>query len=341
MDYIKKHLGWIIPASFILLTIIISTTYLLNAKVDILEDKTYIYIYPNTEKSQVAKVIESQNVVLNSFVFKTFSMIFGYDKVYQGRYEVKKGMTIGKLVFMLSKGRQTPVKLVLGKSRTKEEFAENISEVLAIKKEDLISVMSNANFLRSYGVDTTTVISLFIPNTYEVYWDITINDFFKRMNKEQEKFWKKREGKLKAIGYNKLQVLTIASIIEEETTKDSEKPRMAGVYINRLQKGMPLQADPTIKFAIGDFTIKRITGDMLGVDSPYNTYRNIGLPPSPICIPSIASIDAVLNYERHNFIFFCAKEDFSGFHNFTSDIKEHYANARRYQAALDSMDISE
>jgi len=341
MNYIRKNLIWIIPATCVLVSIIISVIYLLSATVDTLEDKTYIYIYPNTEKSKVVKTIESQNIILNSFAFKTFSIVFGYDEVHSGRYEVTKGMSVGKLVFMLAKGRQTPLKLVLGKSRTKEDFAEKMSQELAFKKEDLLIAMNDDKFLKSYGVDSNTVISLFIPNTYEIYWDISIKDFFKRMYKEQEKFWKKREAKLKATGYNKLQVLTIASIIEEETNQNSEKPRIAGVYINRLQKGMPLQADPTIKFALGDFTIKRITGDMLGVDSPYNTYRNLGFPPGPICIPSISSIDAVLNYEKHDFIFFCAKEDFSGFHNFTSDVKEHYANARRYQAALDSIDILE
>lgn len=341
MNYIRKNLIWIIPTACAIFSIIISVTYLLSATVDTMEDKAYIYIYPNTEKSKVVKTIESQNIILNSFAFKTFSMVFGYNKVHSGRYEVTQGMSVGKLVFMLAKGRQTPLKLVLGKSRTKEDFTEKMSQELAIKKEDLLFAMNDAKFLKSYGVDTNTVISLFIPNTYEIYWDISIKDFFKRMNKEQEKFWKKREGKLKAIGYNKLQVLTIASIIEEETTQNIEKPRIAGVYINRLQKGMPLQADPTIKFALNDFTIKRITGNMLGVDSPYNTYRNLGLPPGPICIPSISSIDAVLNYEKHDFIFFCAKEDFSGFHNFTSDIKEHYTNARKYQAALDLIDILE
>lgn len=339
MNYIRKNLIWIIPAICALLSIIISVTYLLSATVDIQENKTYIYIYPKTERSKVVKAIESQNIILNSFAFKTFSLVFGYDEVHSGRYEVTQGMSVGKLVFMLAKGRQTPVKLILGKSRTKEEFAEKMGKELAIKKEDLLLAMNDDKFLKSYGVDTNTVISLFIPNTYEIYWDISIGDFFKRMNREQEKFWKKREGRLKIIGYNKLQVLTIASIIEEETTQNTEKPRIAGVYINRLQKGMPLQADPTIKFALGDFAIKRITGDMLGVDSPYNTYRNLGLPPGPICIPSISSIDAVLNYEKHDFIFFCAKEDFSGFHNFTSDVKEHYANARRYQAALNEIDI--
>ncbi|MDD2488473.1 MAG: endolytic transglycosylase MltG, partial [Bacteroidales bacterium] len=156
-----------------------------------------------------------------------------------------------------------------------------------------------------------------------------------------DRFWRKREDKLKAIGYNKLEVLTIASIVEEETNMNDEKPIVAAVYINRLKKGMPLQADPTIKFALGDFTIKRIVGKMLGVESPYNTYRNLGLPPAPICIPSIASIDAVLNYEKNDYLFFCAREDFSGYHNFTSDIKEHYANARKYQAALNELEILE
>ncbi|MDD4829301.1 MAG: endolytic transglycosylase MltG [Bacteroidales bacterium] len=337
----KKNLGWIIPTFAVVFAFVLFFIYFLGAKVDIIEEKTNLYIYPNTTKSEVVKTIESQNIIINSVAFKFYSLVFNYKTVHSGCYEIEKGLSVGRLVHKLAKGRQTPIKLVLGKSRTKEEFAETIDNDLAFSKKELLSKMNDNEFLKSFGVDSITVLSLFIPNTYEVYWNITIDDFFKRMSVEQDRFWRKREDKLKAIGYNKFEVLTIASIVEEETNMNDEKPIVAAVYINRLKKGMPLQADPTIKFALGDFTIKRIVGKMLGVESPYNTYRNLGLPPAPICIPSIASIDAVLNYEKNDYLFFCAREDFSGYHNFTSDIKEHYANARKYQAALNELEILE
>ena len=337
----KKNLGWIIPTFAVVFAFVLFFIYFLGAKVDIIEEKTNLYIYPNTTKSEVVKTIESQNIIINSVAFKFYSLVFNYKTVHSGCYEIEKGLSVGRLVHKLAKGRQTPIKLVLGKSRTKEEFAETIDNELAFSKKELLSKMNDNEFLKSFGVDSITVLSLFIPNTYEVYWNITIDDFFKRMSVEQDRFWRKREDKLKAIGYNKFEVLTIASIVEEETNMNDEKPIVAAVYINRLKKGMPLQADPTIKFALGDFTIKRIVGKMLGVESPYNTYRNLGLPPAPICIPSIASIDAVLNYEKNDYLFFCAREDFSGYHNFTSDIKEHYANARKYQAALNELEILE
>ena len=337
----KKNLGWIIPTFAVVFAFVLFFIYFLGAKVDIIEEKTNLYIYPNTTKSEVVKTIESQNIIINSVAFKFYSLVFNYKTVHSGCYEIEKGLSVGRLVHKLAKGRQTPIKLVLGKSRTKEEFAETIDNDLAFSKKELLSKMNDNEFLKSFGVDSITVLSLFIPNTYEVYWNITIDDFFKRMGVEQDRFWRKREDKLKAIGYNKFEVLTIASIVEEETNMNDEKPIVAAVYINRLKKGMPLQADPTIKFALGDFTIKRIVGKMLGVESPYNTYRNLGLPPAPICIPSIASIDAVLNYEKNDYLFFCAREDFSGYHNFTSDIKEHYANARKYQAALNELEILE
>ncbi len=335
----KKKLSFILPLLAIISAFILFLVYFLTAKVDILDEKVYLYINPNTQRSEIVKTIESQNIIINSVAFNLYSKVFKYDKVYSGRYEVEKGMSVAKLVKRLSKGQQSPIRLILGKSRTKENFAQNIEKELALTQKELLSKMNDNKFLEEFGVDSITVISLFIPNTYEVYWNISAEEFITKMYKEQEKFWKKREGKLKEIGYNRLEVLTIASIVEEETNQNEEKPIVAAVYINRLKKGMLLQADPTVKFAIGDFTIKRIVGSMLGVNSPYNTYKNAGLPPSPICIPSISSIDAVLNYAKNDYIFFCAREDFSGYHNFTADVQEHYANARKYHKALNELEM--
>lgn len=339
MNYIKKNLIWIIPLLAGFISIILFSIYLFTAKVDVLKDKTYVYIYPNSNKEEVIQAIKSQDIVFNTFVFKAYSLVFKYNKVHSGRYEIENGMAVGKMVNMFAKAHQTPLRLVIGKSRTKDEFAEKIGKELAFSKSELLSKLNDNEFLKQYDLDSLTSLTLFIPNTYEVYWDISIESFFKRMHKESELFWEKRLKRLDSIGYNKLEVMTIASIVEEETNQNAEKPIIAGVYINRLKKNMLLQADPTIKYALNDFTIKRITGRMLGVESAFNTYRNLGLPPNPICIPSIASIDAVLNYQNHNYIFFCAKEDFSGNHNFTSSLNEHYENARKYQKALNERDI--
>ena len=180
---------------------------------------------------------------------------------------------------------------------------------------------------------------MFLQNTYEIYWTISPKALLDRMKRESDYFWDKRQIQLQNIGLTRQQVMTIASIVEEETNVEEEKPVIASVYLNRFRIGMPLQADPTVKYAIGDFTIRRILNNMLSVDSPYNTYRYAGLPPGPICLPSTASIDAVLKNKKTDYLFFCAKEDFSGRHNFAVDYAEHMANARRYQAALNARGI--
>jgi UPF0755 protein len=181
-------------------------------------------------------------------------------------------------------------------------------------------------------------MAMFIPNTYEFYWTTSAEEFGDRMKKEYEAFWnEERQGKARNLNMTPTEVATLAAIVQEESNKKSEKPRIAGVYINRLRKGMPLQADPTVKFAAGDVTLRRILNRHLEIDSPYNTYKNAGLPPGPITFPEIQSLEAVLNFEEHNLYYFCAKEDFSGYHNFARTHAEHERNAARYHSALDSM----
>ena len=184
-----------------------------------------------------------------------------------------------------------------------------------------------------------TFMAMFIPNTYEVYWNCSVNDLLQRMKRESDRFWASRDAKLARCGLTRNEAITLASIVYEETKRQSEMPVVAGVYINRLRRGMPLQADPTVKFALGDFSLRRILHKHLEVDSPYNTYRVVGLPPGPICMPSIAAIDAVLNYQEHDYLYFCAKEDLSGAHNFARTLAEHNRNARAYAAALNRLKI--
>ena len=198
----------------------------------------------------------------------------------------------------------------------------------------------DSTFQSKLGYDSKTIPCLFIPETYQVYWDMSVDDFFQRMQKEHERFWNnERLARATAIGMTPEEVCTLASIVEEETNNNEEKPLVAGLYINRLQKDMPLQADPTIKFALQDFALRRITNEKLKVNSPYNTYINTGLPPGPIRIPTKKGIDSVLNYTKHNYIYMCAKEDFSGTHIFASNYADHMANARKYWKALNERKI--
>ena len=209
-----------------------------------------------------------------------------------------------------------------------------------MNKEELEAYLTSNDSCARYGADTATIIAMFIPNTYEVYWNISVPRLLDKMHKEQQTFWNgSRKSKADALGLTPLQVVTLASIVDEETANNAEKPMVAGMYYNRLMQNMPLQADPTIKFALKQFDIRRIYHNMLRVKSPYNTYANTGLPPGPIRVASVAGIDAVLNLVRHDFLYMCAKEDFSGTHNFARTYPEHLDNAAKYTKALNERGI--
>ena len=235
---------------------------------------------------------------------------------------------------------QTPVKLVVPATRTLEQMVGAISRQLMLDSLELIEFIKTPIYYESIGYKSETLPSLFIPNTYEVYWNIKPETLITRLMNERRRFWnEERSNKAKKLNLTPEEVATLASIIDEETNNDEEKPVVAGMYINRLKRGMPLQADPTVKYAIGDPTRQRILKKDLATDSPYNTYRYKGLPPGPIRIPTIQAIESVLNYTKHNYLYMCAKEDFSGKHNFARTLTEHNANARRYQAALNKLNI--
>lgn len=205
---------------------------------------------------------------------------------------------------------------------------------------NLARLLMDSTYCAQIGYSTETLPCLFIPNTYEVYWTMTPEAFVKRMQKEHDRFWnEERKAKAQSIGLTPEEVATLASIVEEETANNAEKPMVAGLYINRLHADMPLQADPTVKFALQDFGLRRILHTHLETDSPYNTYKHTGLPPGPIRIPSIQGIESVLNYTRHNYLYMCAKEDFSGTHNFAATFSQHLANARKYQQELNRRKI--
>lgn len=273
--------------------------------------------------------------------FKIIAEQKGYDKnIKTGRYAIKPTDNMRYLHRRLSLGYQTPVNLTIGSVRTMDRIARNASRQLMIDSTEIIGLLNDTAYLNTIGYTQQTIPALFIPNTYEVYWNISAEDFMKRMIKEHKVFWnEERIKKAKSIGLTPEEVATLASIVEEETAVNAEKPVVAGLYINRLKRGMLLQADPTIKFSLQDFGLKRILFKHLDVNSPYNTYKHAGLPPGPIRIPSIQGLESVLNHAHHNYLYMCAKEDFSGTHNFAVTSTQHAANARRYQQALNRRNI--
>jgi len=297
------------------------------------DKKEFLLIYKNDGFDDVVKKLEKSGTVKNikSFIHAAEKLNYP-DNIVLGRYELVDGMSNRELLRKLINGRQTPTRITFNNIRTKEALAQKLSSQLHLDSAAMINVLNDREILSEYRLTPATVVSLFIPNTYEVYWDISPENLLKRMKKEYDTFWTEdRLMKLNDVGLDRVEVTTLASIVEEETKKRDEKPVVAGLYLNRINKRMPLQADPTVKFALQDFSLKRIYYEHLTINSPYNTYKYAGLPPGPIRIPSIESIDAVLNYQAHNYIYMCAKEDFSGYHNFATTLEEHNRNAAKYR----------
>ena len=260
--------------------------------------------------------------------------------IHPGKYTIDSGISNNDLINLLRSGNQTPVKLIINNIRTREELAQSIGHQLELDSLSLIKILEDSATAARYGKTVENILTLFIPNTYEFFWNTTADAFMQRMYAEYEKFWNKnRMAKAKALGYTPGEISILASIVEKETTKNDEKPAIAGVYLNRLKYNWRLQADPTVVYAWGDFSIRRVLNLHKRIDSPYNTYVYYGLPPGPICIPSIASIDAVLNRQDHNYMFFCAKDDFSGYHVFAVNSAQHIVNANKYRKALDKRNI--
>jgi len=261
-------------------------------------------------------------------------------RVRPGRYKVTDGMSNGAFVNMLRSGSQDPVDVVINIARTPEDLAQRLSEQIEPTADEIMERMKDDNYIAEFGFTQQTILGMFLPNTYEFWWNTTPDNFFKRMHREYEKFWTHdRISKARKTGLDQNEVITLASILINETNKEDEYRRMAGVYVNRLNNGIRLQADPTVKFALGDFERQRILKKDTQIDSPHNTYLHDGLPPGPIALPTIGAIDAVLDYEQHEFLYFCAREDFSGYHNFARTLDQHNKYARSYQKALNRRNI--
>ncbi len=280
-------------------------------------------------------------ILFSEKAFKWVAKKKKYNKnVKPGRYKLKRGMTTNELVNMLRSGAQKPVDITFNNVRFKEDMAGKVSKYIQADSLSILALFSDEKQIKEWGFTTETFRTMFIPNTYEMYWTISAKEFAKRMHDEYQNFWNaERKIKAEALNISPAEVSIVASIVQSETIKKDELPRVAGLYINRLKRGILLQADPTVKYAVGDFSIKRVLNKHLEIESPYNTYKYVGLPPGPICFPSIQSIDAVLNYESHKFLYMCAKEDFSGYHNFAKTLRQHNRNANIYRKALDDRKI--
>lgn len=311
-------------------------------------DKRFVYIDTDDNIDSVYQKLDTISRSSSMRVFHLLAAASDYaDKIHAGRYLLDPTEPTFATFRHIKNGIQEPVHLTVPSVRTIDRLAAELSKHLMADSTAIANALHNDTLIQRLGYDSTTIAAMFIPNTYDVYWNISAEKLLDRLNQEHKTFWTSdRKAKAEAIGLTETEVSTLASIVDEETANNDEKPMIAGMYMNRLNlrnaeypEGMPLQADPTIKFALKDFGLHRIYHNMLTVESPYNTYKYAGLPPGPIRIPSIAGIDAVLNRVDHDYLYMCAKEDFSGTHNFARTYSEHLKNAAKYSRALDERNI--
>lgn len=301
-----------------------------------------LFIPTGSDYLAVANQLQGGKLLKDIRAFHMVSRMMNYThQVKPGRYILKDGMSSRELITKLRSGDQSAVRFTFVKFRTPDQLAEYVGTQLEMTKEEFLGIMNDPDFLKKHsGLTPETAMTVFIPNTYEVWWNIKPKAFFERMFSEYKKFWNdERNAKRQKLKLNRLEVMALASIVEEETNKNDEKPKVAGLYLNRIRKGMLLQADPTVKFAVGDFALRRILNKHLQVDSPYNTYIYPGVPPAPICTPSIPSIDAVLNEEKHNYFYMCANIEGTGYHKFSESLTEHNAYAKLYHQMLNQRGI--
>ncbi len=330
---------YIAAAGFLI--ILALTAYFLLTPLLKSEQVQYLYIDADDTQDSVFAKICPMATKTGFTGFTNLARHMNYSKhIRTGRYAIKPGESAFNLFRQLKNGLQTSMHLTIPEARTMERMAAILGQKLMIDSAEIAEALTSSELCQHYGYDTCTIAAMFVPNTYDIYWNTSVEKLLKRMQKEHDRFWQgAREAKAAQMQLTPIEVCTLASIIDEETANNAEKPMIAGMYLNRLQKGMPLQADPTIKFALKQFELKRIWQKLLQVDSPYNTYVHEGLPPGPIKVASIQGIDAVLNYVKHDYLYMCAKEDFSGTHNFAATYAEHLFNAAKYTKALNARGI--
>ena len=305
-------------------------------------EPAHIYVRSGDKLEDILQQMRDQNMLSDIDGFSWWAKRQGMgDHLKHGHYLIEPGMNNREIVNLIMSGRQTPVRVTFNNLRTRQDFAGRIAQQLEPDSASLLAFFDSTKLFAERGLTRENYMTVFLPNTYELYWTSSPEEFAKRMIREHDAFWTAaRLQKAEKLGLTPAQVHILASIVYSENEKAvDEAPRIAGVYMNRLQKGMKLEADPTVKFAIGDFTIKRILFADLEIDSPYNTYKYPGLPPGPIHMPPVSYIDAVLNYEQHDFIFMCASGDGSGYHLFAKTLTEHNRNRDIYIQTLNKQGI--
>lgn len=298
----------------------------------------FVEIPTNSTFSEVVDILFKNGQITDTVSFRQVAEWMSYKKpkMRAGRFKLQSNWSNRELIGHLRAGKQSPVKVVFNTGRFAHDVAGKAARTIEADSIDIAKLFNNTNFIKGHNYSSETLISLFIPNTYEFFWNTDAKGFFEKMVKEHKRFWEKndREKKAAKLKMSKEEVYTLASIVERETNRNDEKKRMAGVYLNRLRKGIPLQADPTAVFATRDFGARRVLNKHINFDSPYNTYKYAGLPPGPISLASIPSIDAVLNSESHDYLYFCAKPDYSGYHAFAKTLAGHNRNANKYRSWL-------
>lgn len=304
------------------------------------KDSEYFYIRTGTTMQELVNLLIDEKLVSDTASFTLIAKLKKFETPKPGRYRIQDGMSNRELVNLLRSGNQDPVQFTFNNIRTKEQLASRVGGKLEADSARFLFLLNDPGFLSKYGLTEQTIMTLFIPNTYELYWNTSEEQFFDRMAQEYKKYWTdERKAKAAALNLTQSEVSILASIVESEQSRYAEeRPAIAGLYINRIRKGIALQSDPTVIFALGDFSIQRVLNDDLKYESPYNTYLHTGLPPGPIRIPESASLDAVLNYQKSDYIYMCAEYG-TGKHKFTSDYDQHLRNARAYQKALNAASI--
>lgn len=319
----------------VLVAVIGTCIYNVLFKDNVTVDKIVVTVPRNATMDQLTDSLTAKNAIQNQTSFKLTCQLMRFKTPRMGHYELSSGMSNIKLVRLLRQGQHYGVKFTFNNLRTKKQFIEKVDHRFFFNPDDLEKLLSDSTFLAQYGFNEETCISAFIPDSYEFFYDITAEEFFEKMMTYYHRFWNEERLKTaESIGLTPIEVAVLASIVEEENYKASEKAIIAGLYMNRLQKGMLLQADPTVKFAVGDPALKRILTEHTLIDSPYNTYLYPGLPPAPIRIPAASTMDSVLHYTHHNYLYMCAKSDLSGYHDFATNLSQHQRNAAAYHRAI-------
>lgn len=338
----KKSLIKAVCVAFLVLTTVLVYGIFIRPNVLVEHPSQQLNIPHGMSFGSLKHTLQRQKYVSNIISFGLVARLTRYDQsIRPGAYRLEKNMNNWQAIRMLRAGMQQPVKIVLHHVQTKEELAAKITQHIEIDAADFTKLLNDPDFVGQHGFNLENVMSMFIPNTYEVYWTITPEGLFSKMYKEYQRFWNiQRRNQAKNLKLSPVDIAILASIVQSETNKIEEAPLIAGVYINRLRKKMALQSDPTLLHILQDPSARRVLHKYKALDSPYNTYKYLGLPPGPISLPTIAMIDAVLNSSTsNNYLYFTAKEDFLGYHHFTQSFQEHLRHARRYQQALNKARI--